>query len=70
MNLFLPSVKCSEDFFDECVMEQVRYGLIQLNAQTGLDISGTQSTITFHSKVMTILFYFQIKIISYLLVLT
>ena len=32
-------------------MEQVRYCLIQLNAQTGLDISGHQSTFTFHSEV-------------------
>ncbi|XP_054159344.1 zinc finger protein AEBP2-like [Oppia nitens] len=45
-------VKCSEDFFDESVMERVRYGLIQLNRKTGLDINGNQPTITFHSKVI------------------
>ncbi|CAG2175937.1 unnamed protein product, partial [Oppiella nova] len=45
-------VKCSEDFFDECVMERLRYGLIQLNHKTGLDISGNRATITFHSKVI------------------
>ncbi|CAG2112270.1 unnamed protein product [Medioppia subpectinata] len=44
-------VKCSEDYFDECVMEHVRYGLIQLNHKTGLDISGN-STVTFNSQVI------------------
>ena len=47
----LLSVKNYEDFFDERVMEQVRYGLLQLNDRTGIDIGGGTSTITFHSNV-------------------
>ena len=33
-------------------MEQVRYGVIQLSAQAGLDMSGHQLTITFQSQVI------------------
>lgn len=52
--LFYFVVKGTEDFFDECTMEHLRFGLAQINSKIELDINSSGNhgnKITFHSKV-------------------